>query len=69
MLLGMENTEREALMLELTEADRRMKEAMGIDPLACIAAAKESSRIRGLLRDDSAMIQHLASVLSRPPSR
>ncbi len=54
---------------DLEEAKREQSRCMGgVDPAGCVAAARRMVEIRAALRNDSAMIEHLAICLTTPLS-
>lgn len=60
--------DREKLMAELDGALAEQKRCMGgVDPAACVAAARRVTELRARLRDDPAFIVHLADVMAAPP--
>lgn len=57
---------KEALRIELDQANREMLRCMGgVDPQGCVAASRRVTELRLALRDDQAMIAHFARVMTR----
>lgn len=61
----MNHTDTQCLTDALADAIRTFRHTTGgVDPVACTAACREIVRLRGLLRDDPAMMKHLGHVIT-----
>ena len=59
----MSQKDNSAQLAELESAKDELKACMGVDPVRAVQVSKRIMELRASLRNDRAMIEHLASVV------
>lgn len=66
--MPLSSTDRERLIALLEAAKLEQNRCMGgVDPDGCVLASKRVIELRGMLRDDAAIVAHFGKVLAIAP--